>query len=408
MTYNGGMREIDARGAKGTVSADDGYDLAISGRMVTPEGERPGSVLVREGRIVALAPPDQPVMARRRIVTGAGWVAPGFIDLQINGALGHDFSGAPDVVQAVARWLPRTGVTAFLPTLITAPIDHLRAALRRIGTNGASTCGARMLGVHLEGPWLNPAYRGAHMVEWLRPINVAELDDVCGSGPVRLVTLAPELEGGLAAIRRLRERGIVVSLGHSGASHEQAVAAITAGARLGTHLFNAMAPPHHRAPGLAGALLLEPDVRAGLIADSVHVHPAMLALAYRLRGPSGLVLVTDAMAALGMADGDYILGGRWARVAAGVARLPDGTLAGSVLSMDEAVRAMRRACGCSLAEAVRMASQTPAETLGLTDHGRLAPGAVADLVVLDEQARVRQTVIDGQVVWDRETDERDV
>jgi len=383
-------------------------DLALRGPLLTPAEAGPGTVLVRAGRIAALAPVDAPVAAGRVIEVGAGWIAPGFIDLQVNGALGHDFGGAPAALAAVAGWLPRTGVTAFLPTLITAPLPRLRAALAALGEQMAGPlAGARPLGVHLEGPYLHPDYRGAHAAAWLRPADLDELAGLCAAGPVRLVTLAPEQPGALAAVAWLRARGIIVSAGHSGASYAEARAAFAAGVTLGTHLFNAMPPLHHRAPGLAGALLTAglpaagvPGARAGLIADGVHVHPAALALAYRARGAAGLALVTDAMAGLGLGDGDYDLAGQRVAVRAGIARLPDGTLAGGVAPMDAVVRTMRAACDCPASAAVRMATATPAAALGLTDRGRLAAGAVADVVVLDAALRVRLTVTAGQVAWE--------
>jgi N-acetylglucosamine-6-phosphate deacetylase len=358
-------------------------------------------VRVAEGRIVAVAPVDAPAGAAQVIDVASGWIAPGLIDLQINGGLGHDFGTAPEAAGSVADWLPRTGVTAFLPTLITAPLEHLRrgvATLARCMT--APPTGAHMLGVHLEGPYLNPAFRGAHAGQWLRPPDIDELAALCTDRPVRLVTLAPELPGALAAVAWLCARGIVVSAGHSGATYDQARAAFAAGVTMGTHLFNAMTPFHHREPGLPGALLTEPGIRASLIADGLHVHPAALRLAYAARGAAGLALVSDAMAALGMGDGHYQLSGQAVTVDAESARLADGTLAGSVVPLDAALRTIVSAAGCSVAAAVRMASQTPAEVLGLTDRGRIAAGMRADLIVLDPALRVCLTVIAGRVVWE--------
>lgn len=375
-------------------------DLVLRGRVLTPAGEQPGAVVVAGGRIRAVEPPAVPVAAARVVEAARGWIAPGFIDVQVNGALGHDFGVEPAAVAAVARWLPRTGVTAFLPTLVTAPLPRLTAALACLGAIEPAASAAVPLGVHLEGPYLNPAYRGAHAAEWLRPLALPELDELCAAGPVRLLTLAPELPGAPAAIAWLRARGIVVSAGHSGADHATTLAAVAAGLTCGTHLFNAMAPFHHRAPGLVGALLTEPGLRAGLIADGIHVHPAVLALAYRARGADGLALVTDGMAALGMGEGRFTLGGRPVEVRAGAARLADGTLAGGVVPIDAALRGLVAATGCSVAEAVRMATATPAEILGLSDRGRIAPGARADLVVLDPDLRVRLTVVAGRVVWE--------
>ncbi|MCC6627905.1 MAG: N-acetylglucosamine-6-phosphate deacetylase [Chloroflexi bacterium] len=382
--------------------------MLLRGQLLTPLVERPGALLVRTGRIAAVLPVDAPAAAARTIAIDDGWIAPGFIDLQVNGALGYDLGEEPAALAAVAGWLPRTGVTAFLPTVITAPLDQLRMALAGLGAQMAAPVpGAQPLGIHLEGPYLNPDYCGAHAADCLRPIDLAELAGLCAAGPVRLVTLAPELSGGLAAVAWLRQQGIVVAAGHSGASLDEARAAIAAGVTVGTHLFNAMAPLHHRAPGLVGALLTaaapargRPGARASLLADGVHVDPTLLALAYRARGAAGLALVTDAMAGLGLGDGDERLAGRAVQVRGGVARLADGTLAGGVVPMDGIIRTMRAACGCSIAAAVRMATLTPAAVLGLPDRGRLVAGARADLVVLDSELRVQRTIIGGEVVWD--------
>lgn len=383
-------------------------DLLLRGQLLTPLVERPGALLVRAGRIAAVLPVDAPAAAARTIVIDDGWIAPGFIDLQVNGALGHDLGEEPAALAALTAWLPRTGVTAFLPTVITAPLDQLRVALAGLDAQMAGPLsGAHPLGIHLEGPYLNPDYRGAHAADCIRPIELDELAGLCAAGSMRLVTLAPERPGALLAVAWLRRHGIVAAAGHSGASEGETRAALAAGVTFGTHLFNAMASLHHRAPGLVGALLTAglpahgcPGARAGLLADGVHVHPTMLALAERARGAAGLALVTDAMAGLGLGDGDYRLAGRAVHVRAGVARLADGTLAGGTVPMDGIVRTMRAACGCSIAAAVRMATLTPAAVLGLSDRGRLVAGARADLVVLDSELRVQRTIIGGEVVWD--------
>ena len=213
------------------------------------------------------------------------------------------------------------------------------------------------------------------------------------------MTLAPELENGLQAIRDLRARRVVVSIGHSAATYDQAIAALDAGATWGTHLFNAMAPLHHREPGVIGALLADERAAIGLIADGVHLHPSMFGWLIRAKGAERITLVTDAIAAMGQGPGEYALGDRRVRVDASSARLDDGTLAGSILTMDQAVRNLISWESCSLAEALTMASATPARLLGLDKLGRLAPGCAADIVVLDETLHVHQTVVGGQVMF---------
>jgi N-acetylglucosamine-6-phosphate deacetylase len=364
------------------------------------------SVTVAGGRF-------QRAVAAGRVVEAPGWyAAPGFIDLQLNGAYGHDFTGDPGSIPAVARRLPESGVTAFLPTFITSPLESYpeklaavqqaqEAAARDLAGGGASPPGARILGAHLEGPFLNPESRGAHPAELFAPPTQENLAHYTPLEAVRLVTLAVELPGGLQAAAWLQERGVTVSLGHTRASAEQAGQAFAGGVRLVTHLFNAMPPLHHRQPGVIGAVLAGGQgVRAGLIADGIHAHPLVLRLAYQALGSGGVVLVSDAMAAMGMPPGQYRIGGQEVSVQDGRAALADGTLAGSILQMDQAVRYLVQEGICSPAEAVRMASLTPAEALGLQGElGRLLPGWPADLVLLDAGLRVQATFVGGRLAF---------
>jgi N-acetylglucosamine-6-phosphate deacetylase len=368
----------------------------IAGPTLLPDGQIIEATLTIQGEtIVALAPG----CAADADLLVAGTLVPGFIDLQINGAYGHDFTSDGRTVAAVAPRLPETGVTAFVPTVITSPLKVYPKRLREIGVTCEEATGAHILGVHLEGPYLSPKRAGAHNPAFLRAIDEAEIEDWAYPGLVRIVTLAPELSGATTAAQILRDNDILVSAGHSDATYAQAMAGFTAGIGWVTHLFNAMSPLGHREPGLMGATLAS-DVPCGLIADGIHSHPAMVRLAYRLKGAGGIALVTDAMAAMGMAPGAYRLADREVIVDATSARLADGTLAGSILTMDAAVRNMIAFTGCSLAEAVTMASTTPARLLGLARKGRIAAGCDADLVVLDEQLRVRQTWVGGRLVYE--------
>ncbi len=329
-------------------------------------------------------------------------LAPGYIDLQLNGAFGHDFTADPDSIWAVAESLTRYGVTAFLPTIITAPPGAIPAAQAALAHGAPPTLGphARPLGLHLEGPFLNPARRGAHPPEHLR---LPDLTLAAGWSPqsgVRQVTLAPELPGALDLARRLVDRGVVVSMGHSAATHAEALAGLDAGITYGTHLFNAMAPFDHREPGIAGALLSDERVVTGLIADGVHVHPGALRVAWRAKGSGGFNLVTDAMAGLGLDEGAFKLGERDVTVRDGTARLADGTLAGSVLSLDQAVRNLVAFTGCGVPDAIQTVTDVPARVLGLAGpHGRLAPGAPADLVLLTPDLNVAATWVGGRLAY---------
>ncbi len=386
--------------------------FSISGNALIADRFAPATILISDGRVVALRRGTD----RRADYVADGWIAPGLIDLQINGAFGFDFTAEPKSVAEVAARLPSSGVTAFLPTIITSPLDNYPRRLRDLEGATKDTLGAQILGVHLEGQYLNLKHVGAHNPDWRRVPLVSELEtwvgappmsanrskEVGGSPLVRLATLAPELPDALDAIRWLRARGIAVSAGHSDATYAQARAGFEAGITWGTHLFNAMLPFTHREPGLVGALLSS-DIPCGLIVDGVHVHPAAVKVAYRAKGARGITLVTAAMAAMGMRPRRFKLGDRDVTVDATSARLDDGTLAGSILQMDAAIRNVIDYSGCSLADAITMASATPARVLGLEQKGRIALEGDADLVVLDKSLRIEMTIARGEIVYRRST-----
>lgn len=361
-----------------------------------------GAVLVSGGRIEAVGDVACPPGAR--VIDADGLLlVPGFIDLQFNGGFGHDFTADPTTIWQVAAGLPRWGVTAFLPTVITSPLERIAAAQQVVLSQPAGYRGATPLGLHIEGPFLNPQKKGAHNPAYLRTPSLDAVADWSPQAGVRLVTLAPELPGALPVIEALAGRGVLVSAGHSTATFDQATAAFDAGTRYGTHLFNAMPTLHHREPGLPGALLTDPRTVVGLIADGVHTHPAIVSLVWQALGPERLSLVTDAMAALGMGPGQHILGDFDVTVDATSARLADGTLAGSILSLDQALRNLIRFTGCSLSDALATMTTTPARALGL-DHerGQVAPGFMADLVLLSPDLEVRGTVVAGELVYTAE------
>lgn len=354
-------------------------------RALTPDGwTGPVEVAVEDGVIAAIRPTaaSLPPLA----------LVPGFVDLQVNG---HDDI---DVATATGRdWdrlddlLARQGVTTWCPTLVTAPLDAYAVPLGHI-TAAAARSGPRpaIAGAHLEGPFLG-GRAGAHPAELIRPIDTAWLEHL--PPVVRVVTLGPEIDGAMAAIEELAGRGLLVALGHSSATYERGTEAIDAGARLATHCFNAMDGLHHRAPGLVGAALCDDRIAVSLIADLAHVHPALLRLAFRAKGPEAVALVTDAVA---WRSGH--VGGITVEAVDGVPRLADGTIAGSALTMDRAVRNTVVAAGVPLADAVTAAATTPARLLGLDDRGRLAVGARADLVALSEDLAVEATWVAGERV----------
>jgi N-acetylglucosamine-6-phosphate deacetylase len=374
----------------------------LRGRLFTPDVEIPdGSVLVRDG-VVAWAgrglPPDGHDGAE--LVGSAGAVvAPGFIDLQVNGYLGRDCAEGPDAVAFVAAQLPETGVTGFLPTAITAPLDDLvEFPASCLDASRRSGVAARILGAHVEGPFLDPGHRGAHDADLMLEPTPERVERFMRCAP-RMMTVAPELPGAQSAIRTLVEAGIVVAAGHSGATLEQARSGFEAGIRFGTHLYNAMSPLRHREPGLAGALLTEPRAVVGLIADGLHVHAGAVQVAIGMKGPGGVALTTDMASPAGMPPGRYRLGGRPVVRDGMSVRLEDGTLAGSAAVMPELIRQTTSLPGVGLRQAIEMATLTPARLLRLWGAGRIAAGLPADLVLLDEDLDVRLTLAGGQVAF---------
>ena len=376
------------------------HDITI----ITPTGLLPdGAVLVAGGRITAVdKAANLPRPESARAISGEGlFLAPGFIDLQLNGAFGHDFTTDPSTIWEVATQLPAHGVTSFLPTIITSPPERVRQAQAVLaeGRPSGTKRGTRPWGLHLEGPFFNPAKKGAHQADLLREPSPTAVVEWTAANQVALVTLAPELPGALETIRILRRQGVQVSAGHSLATYAEAQAGFEAGIAYGTHLFNAMPPLGHREPGLAGALLSSQTI-TGIIADGVHVHPALLKLAWELK-KHDLNLVTDAMAALGCPPGQYQLGGLAVTVTETEARLADGTLAGSVLRLDTAVQNLITLTNCTLAEAVMTVTHTPARLLGLDSQvGQIAPDYIADLVWLTAVGQVQRTMIAGELFYE--------
>jgi N-acetylglucosamine-6-phosphate deacetylase len=385
-----------------------GGDIVLPDRILTN-----ASLIIDQGRIAAIETTRGAPAGASVVKVPEHYVVPGFVDVHVHGVEGHDTLDGAGSIAAIASRLPRYGVTAFCPTTVACGPAELATTLDQIATARVARPrdAARVLPAHLESNFINPDYKGAQPPGCLRlPNNERRNGQFSGNdildvvesraADVGIVTLAPEIEGALDLIPRLVRGGHRVSLGHSGADFEQAVAAIDLGARHATHLFNRMAPITHRAPGLAGAALSHEDVRAELICDGFHVHPAMSRLAIAAKGVDGVMAITDGTAGAGLAPGTMTrLGGRSIRVSDRAALLEDGTLAGSTLTMDHAFRNIVTMFRFSITEAAILCSTTPARALGLTGFGVIAEGSVADVVVLDRAFRVTRTFIDGQQVY---------
>ena len=365
----------------------------IDAFVLTPQGFVQGTLRHAGGRMVAVQ--GEPVDEARVRAGGLPIALPGFIDLHVHGGGGRDTMDGGDAVARIAAAHARHGTTALLATTVTAPPQDLEAALHAL----APACrvrpagGARVLGVHLEGPYINPGKLGAQP-DFARPASLDEVLKLHAIAPLALITVAPELPGHIELIVALRARGFAVQIGHTLGSYEDGVAALEAGATGFTHLFNAMSALHHRAPGIAGAALAHAQ-RAELIPDLVHVHPGAIRAA--LRAIPELYCVTDSTAAAGMPDGEYRLGSHTVFKCLGGVRLADGTLAGSTLTMDQALRNLV-GLGLPLAEASQRTAQFAAGHLGLADRGRLVPGAWADIVLLDAALNLRAVYCEGEPI----------
>ncbi|WP_306009903.1 N-acetylglucosamine-6-phosphate deacetylase [Bacillus sp. MMSF_3328] len=381
--------------------------LLKNSRVLTEDGIiDKGYILVEDGKIKSFGPADElgGQSADKTIELDAGaTLAPGFIDLHIHGAGGADtMDSTPEALQTIARTLPAEGTTSFLATTITQERSLIEKALANAAAYKPEGFEAEMLGIHLEGPFINEKRKGAQPLEHILKSDV-ELFKAWQekSGQlIRLVTLAPELEGGKELVRHLAETGVIASIGHSDADYEEVREAVEAGATHVTHLFNGMKGLHHREPGTAGAALLFKELIVEMIADGVHVRPEMIKLALNSKGIDGMVLITDSMRAKCLKNGTYDLGGQDVTVKDGMALLEDGTLAGSILRMKDSVKNMTKFADITLAEAVKLASENPAKQLKVFDRkGSIAEGKDADLTVLNENMDIVLTICRGKVAY---------
>lgn len=377
--------------------------VIVNARVVTPGDITQSSVVWIENAQIQKV--DQGILpevpSEYEIIDAKGQLLiPGMIDVHIHGANGFDMmDGTEESILEVSKTCAMTGCTSFLVTSVSSSIEDLMIMIRNVKNVIGTEQGAKIAGMHLEGPYLNVKRKGMQNELYLRHPNIDEMKEILTEAGdlVKMVTIAPELPGGIEMVEFLKDRGIIVAIAHSDATYEEAKEAFSKGASHVTHCFNGMRPIHHRDPGLVVAAFEEEHVSLQAIVDKIHLHPAIVRLMHRIKGPEGVVLITDALQAMQMGDGEYEFGGHKVTVANGEARLADGTLASSTVTMNEALQKTVES-GISLDDAVYMAATTPANILGMLDKGRIASGMDADLVLLDSNFDVLWTMIEGDLI----------
>ncbi len=381
-------------GVKSVSGPSSDQPVRLSGNILTPRGFVAGSVEIVNGHVLSIGGDAINSASVRDANTPI--ILPGFIDSHVHGGAGRDMMEGGDAANKIAAIHASHGTTSMLATTMTAPVadlDRAFAALTEICCHRQAD-GARVLGVHLEGPFINQSMLGAQP-DFARPLALDELAKLHALAPIRLITLAPEVPGNMALIAALVAAGFTVQLGHTAGTYEDGIEAMALGAKGFTHLFNAMSGMHHRKPGMAGAALAAADY-AEIIPDLLHVHAGAIRVA--LRAIPKLFCVTDSTAASGMPDGEYRLGRHTVQKCMGGVRLADGTLAGSSLTMDQALRNLVNVIGLDLDEASQRVSTFAADYLGLTDRGRIEAGAWADLVVLDRDLQIQDVFVEGHKI----------
>lgn len=378
--------------------------LIWGGRVLTPSVSLPDhAIVIENGRIDSIVA-GRPAGHFDHVVDASGlWVVPGFIDVHVHGGDGFDaMDASPESLVGMARFFARHGVTAYYATTTSASAQSILRAIETVMTTPQPQDGAQHLGVHVEGPYLNPAHCGAQQVGEIRDPDPEEYGNWLESGVVRLVTVAPERRGVLDFIKEAAKDGVEFAVGHSGASYEQMLEAANHGLRQATHTYNGMLGLHHREPGTLGAVMTDDRIYGQLICDGIHVHPAMVKLLIRAKGTERIILITDSIRAAGLSDGEYDMGdGQVVTVRDGVVRIASGSLAGSTLTMDAALRNVIEFTGMSLQEVLPMATSVPAEAMRLTGKkGSITVGADADLVLLDQRLQIRTTLVAGEIVYE--------
>ncbi|MEY9970082.1 N-acetylglucosamine-6-phosphate deacetylase [Lysinibacillus sp. RC46] len=381
--------------------------LLISNVTIVNHDEAPikGDLFIDNGRIIKISHNLSDQAECYIDGKNKNWLLlPGYIDMHIHGSAGHDVMDATQLaLHQMARSLVQEGVTGFLATTMTQSIEAIESALSNVAQFENNDDEASLLGIHVEGPYVSKKRAGAQPIEYIILPSAEQFTSWQNISKQRIkqVTIAPEVEGGFTFIEALKDLNVIASIGHSDASIEEVDKAIALGVRQATHLYNQMRPFHHRQPGVVGAVLLEDQVKTEIIADFVHSHPQAVKLAYRIKGANGIILITDAMRAKGLHYGNYDLGGQTVHVSKDGAHLSNGALAGSVLTMEQAVKNMKAVTDCSLQEIVAMSSTNAAKQLQLATKGRIAEGYDADFVLLDEHLNVQKTICRGKVVFEK-------
>ena len=381
--------------------------LLISNVTIVNYDDRPftGDVLIENGKIKKVG--EELFDKAEQYIEGKGkdWLLfPGYIDMHIHGSAGNDAMDATQqALHQMAASLVQEGVTSFLATTMTQAPEAIENALEAIAHFENEEDEAHLLGIHVEGPYVSTKRAGAQPIDYMIVPSSEQFASwqQLSNNRIKQITVAPELEGGMAFVEELNKQGIIVSIGHSDATFEEVERAVTAGVTQATHLYNQMRPFHHRDPGVVGAVLMEDAVKVEIIVDFVHCHPSAVQLAYRVKGAEGIILITDAMRAKGLQYGDYDLGGQTVHVTASGAHLPNGALAGSVLTMEQAVKNMKAVTNCALPELVAMSSANAAKQLQLSTKGRIAEGYDADVILLDQHLNIEKTICRGKVVFEK-------
>lgn len=372
--------------------------------IVNYDREITGDLFIRDGKVEKIG---QALQVEADIFldgTAKNWIVmPGFIDMHIHGSAGFDMMDATEeALRGMSRSLVKEGTTSYLPTTITQRVDAIEAALENVNGFVNNADEAEVLGIHVEGPYISTKWAGAQPIEHISEPSIEQFlkwQQLSGNR-IKQVTVAPEIVGGFEFVQAMSEEGIISSIGHSDASSDEVEKAVQLGAKQATHLYNQMRPFHHRDTGVVGSVLLDNHMKVEIIVDYIHSHMKAVNLAYRLKGAEGIILITDAMRAKGLEYGEYDLGGQTVYVTEKGAHLSSGALAGSILTMDQAVRNMKQTTGCSLQELVSMSSTNAAKQLKLSHKGYIDEGFDADLVILDLELNVQKTICRGNIVFE--------